>query len=124
MIRRMDAPPKRVNPSGWISEGITTPLKRLSSKIGSSGGQEPKGQLAEQLPPPVRMESPIDLTSSPIPVPEKVAHPQAEDTQIPLSVYVIFDIVWYYALISHGFLTEQLLREAISQPLVSLLNHV
>ncbi|KAG8220424.1 hypothetical protein J3R82DRAFT_3116 [Butyriboletus roseoflavus] len=56
MIRRMDAPPKRVNPSGWISEGITMPLKRLSSKIGSGGGQE-KGHLAEQLSSSVQIES-------------------------------------------------------------------
>ncbi|KAF8841742.1 TrkH-domain-containing protein [Paxillus ammoniavirescens] len=33
MIRRMDAPPKLVNPSGWISESITVPLKRLSAKV-------------------------------------------------------------------------------------------
>ncbi|KAH0829084.1 cation transport protein-domain-containing protein [Lanmaoa asiatica] len=63
MIRRMDAPPKRVNPSGWISEGITTPLKRLSSRIASGGGQE-KGQLAEQPSSPVLIESPINLTST------------------------------------------------------------
>ena len=81
MIRRMDAPPTRVNPSGWISEGITTPLKRLSTKIGSSGGQE-KGQVASRPSSLVRIESPIHLTSSPIAV-------EAEDAQIPLNAYVI-----------------------------------
>ena len=38
--RRMDAPLKRVNLSGWICEEIMTPLKRFSTKIGSNGGQE------------------------------------------------------------------------------------
>lgn len=31
MIRRMDDPPKLVNPSGWISEGRTMPSKRAST---------------------------------------------------------------------------------------------
>ncbi|KAI9568878.1 cation transport protein-domain-containing protein [Boletus coccyginus] len=78
MIRRMDAPPKRVDPSGWVSEGITTPLKRFSTRIGNSGGQE-KGQVPEQPSSPVRVSSPTDLTSSPI----------AEDAQISLNALVV-----------------------------------
>ncbi|KAF8552943.1 TrkH-domain-containing protein [Imleria badia] len=31
MIRRMDAPPKRVDPNGWVSEGPTTPLVEIHS---------------------------------------------------------------------------------------------
>jgi hypothetical protein len=86
MIRRMDAPPKRVDPNGWISEGITTPLKKFSAKIGSSGGPE-KGQAAEQPSSLVRIESPRNLTSSPIAAVD--VRTQAEDAQIPLNVYVI-----------------------------------
>lgn len=90
MIRRMDAPPKRVNPSGWISEGITTPLKRLSTKIGSGGGQE-KGPLTEQPSSSVWIDSPMNLTS----MAEKDTHAQAEDAQTPLNAYVIPGIVLY-----------------------------
>jgi len=31
MIRRIDAAPKLVNPSGWVSEGQTVPMKRVST---------------------------------------------------------------------------------------------
>lgn len=90
MIRRMDAPPKLVNPSGWISEGITMPLKRLSTKIGSSGGQE-KEQVTEQPSSPVRIDPGINLTRSP--VAEKATHAKAEDAEIPSNTYVIPGIV-------------------------------
>lgn len=92
MIRRMDAPPKRVDPSGWISEGITTPLKRFSTRIGNSGGQV-KGQVPEQPSSPVQVESPIDLTSSPIAEEDKRTH--AEVAQISLNAYVIPGIILY-----------------------------
>lgn len=82
MIRRMDAPPKRVNPSGWVSEGFAAPLRRFSSKIGSAGGQE-KGQSTEQPSSPVRSEPPVNLTSSPIAV--KDIHAPAGDPQTPLN---------------------------------------
>ena len=58
VIRRMDVPLKRINPSGWISEGIPAPLRRLSSKLGSGGGQD-KGQMAEQPSSSIPVESPI-----------------------------------------------------------------
>lgn len=90
MIRRMDAPPKLVNPSGWISEGATTPLKRPSTEIGSGGGQE-REQLPEQPSSPVRIDFGINLTSSP--VAEKVTHAQAEDAEIPSNAYVIPGII-------------------------------
>ncbi|KIK97977.1 hypothetical protein PAXRUDRAFT_135185 [Paxillus rubicundulus Ve08.2h10] len=65
MIRRMDAPPKLVNPSGWISESITMPLKRLSAKVGTSGGyaeMQSSGQTSS--PHPHTFTS--NLTSSPV----------------------------------------------------------
>lgn len=90
MIRRMDAPPKRVDPSGWISEGITNPLKRLSNKVGSGGGQE-KEQVAERPSSPVRIEPSTDLASSPIA--ERDLHTQAEDAQVPLNPCVVPGII-------------------------------
>ena len=36
MIRRMDAPPKPVNPSGWITESGAVPMKRFSLKSGAT----------------------------------------------------------------------------------------
>ena len=114
MIRRMDSPPKRVNPSGWISEGITTPLKRFSTKIGSGGGQE-KGQAAERPSSPVRSEPPIDLTNSPIATED--VRTQAED---PWNAYVIPGTVLCQALTLQGLLTALSLQEALSRHHVSL----
>ncbi|KAF9222488.1 TrkH-domain-containing protein [Gyrodon lividus] len=64
MIRRMDAPPKLVNPSGWISEGITIPLKRLSTKAGTGRGHV-EAQSSDQIPSPSPHTSSPNLTSSP-----------------------------------------------------------
>lgn len=85
MIRRMDAPPRPVNPSGWISEGLTSPLRRLSSKLGSGGGQE-KGQSTEQSRSPIQIEPPTDLTSSPIA--EKDIHAPGGNPQTSPITYV------------------------------------
>ncbi|KAG9312203.1 cation transport protein-domain-containing protein [Chiua virens] len=78
MIRRMDAPPKRVDPNGWITEGLTVPLKRLSLKIGSDGGQE-KGK--QQPSSPNRIEHSMESPRSPGPL-AKDTFVQGEDTQV------------------------------------------
>ena len=38
MIRRMDAPPKPVNPSGWITEGHVVPVKGSSARMDGEDG--------------------------------------------------------------------------------------
>lgn len=86
MIRRMDAPPKPVDPSGWISEGLTSPLRRFSSKPGSDGVHE-KVQSTEQSSSPVRVESSINLTSNPIAVND--IHAPRGDPKTPSNTYVI-----------------------------------
>ncbi|KAF8435126.1 cation transport protein-domain-containing protein [Boletus edulis BED1] len=54
MIRRMDAPPKRVDPSGWVSEEIAAPLRRFPN----SGGGTEKAHVAEHTSSPGQIEPP------------------------------------------------------------------
>ncbi|OJA08528.1 hypothetical protein AZE42_02448 [Rhizopogon vesiculosus] len=39
MIRRMDAPPKLINPSGWVTESSAVPMRHLKSRATSSDTQ-------------------------------------------------------------------------------------
>ncbi|KAH7928677.1 TrkH-domain-containing protein [Leucogyrophana mollusca] len=60
MIRRMDAPPKLVNPSGWISEGGTVPMRMSPTK--ETGGPLHKSStlhasIHSHQPPPARGRS-------------------------------------------------------------------
>ena len=85
MIRRMDEPPRRVDPSGWVTEGVMTPQKRSSNKVGGGGGEE-KDQVPGQPPSSVLDELPIHLSSSPEAMDERT---QTQDgVQIPPDAYV------------------------------------
>ena len=84
MIRRMDEPPRRVDPSGWVSEGVMAPQRRSSIKIGDDVEEE--RQVPGQPQSPVLDELPIHLTSSPEAMNERT---QVQDgVQIPPDAYV------------------------------------
>lgn len=101
MIRRMDAPPKRVDPNGWVSEGLTTPLEQFSHQVGSGGGQENR-QGTEPPSSSDRIEPLMCLTSSPIEAIEVKDLPtEAEDPQMPLNACVIPGIVLYQETTLH-----------------------
>ncbi|OAX36883.1 hypothetical protein K503DRAFT_857719 [Rhizopogon vinicolor AM-OR11-026] len=51
MIRRMDAPPKLVNPSGWVTESSAVPMRHLKSRATSSDMQ-----AEERAPSPRELE--------------------------------------------------------------------
>jgi hypothetical protein len=84
MIRRMDAPPKLVNPSGWISESITMPLKRLSAKVGTSGGHA-EAQSSDQPPSPHQHTSAY-LTSSPARIAAELGSSQTHSDRESISL--------------------------------------
>ncbi|KIJ65956.1 hypothetical protein HYDPIDRAFT_110073 [Hydnomerulius pinastri MD-312] len=88
MIRRMDAPPKLVNPSGWISEGGMLPLKRFSAK---SGDGPTEAQSPDHPSSPRQLTFAEKLTRSPerqaidlCPDPEvRDVHIELDGSQIP-----------------------------------------
>lgn len=63
MIRRMDAPPKLVNPSGWITESGAVPMKHVSSK---SNATRSDMQTEEGAPSPRQVEFADEMTHTPV----------------------------------------------------------
>jgi hypothetical protein len=62
MIRRMDAPPKLINPSGWITESSAIPMKHISSKPNATS---PDMQAEEPTPSPRQLEFPDEIYYTP-----------------------------------------------------------
>ncbi|KAK0212417.1 cation transport protein-domain-containing protein [Desarmillaria ectypa] len=63
MIRRMDDAPKRVDPNGWISQGSTIPLQRLSTV---QSNRDASRHLSFASPSPERSTQSMRMTRGPI----------------------------------------------------------
>lgn len=63
MIRRMDAPPKLVNPSGWITESGAVPMKHISLK---SNATRSDMQTEERAHSPRQVEFVGEMTHTPM----------------------------------------------------------
>ncbi|KAJ8591379.1 hypothetical protein M405DRAFT_788957 [Rhizopogon salebrosus TDB-379] len=62
MIRRMDAPPKLINPSGRITESSAVQMKHISLKPNATS---PDMQAEERAPSPRQLEFPDEISYSP-----------------------------------------------------------
>ncbi|KAF7315082.1 Potassium transport protein [Mycena indigotica] len=85
MIRRMDGPPQLVNPSGWISEGMHTPLSPIPSvevpKLKLEKRSEPEPESSNDK--PRRLTFSNTLASSPEPMtPEPPSSSPSTNSQL------------------------------------------